>query len=422
MNKLKKLIQKTEDWLQGQVSSQSLIAFRILFGLFVILDGFYYYARVPQLFAARGVYISYPGFEFWPRLSVPEMRVAVIALMLGGALLSLGLATRWVCAALTVLTANLLLFDASYYMNHLALLIVAELVFVLVPWVPWGGPLNARAKTVPRWAIGLAQTPFLGAYFFGGISKLRADWFSGAIFRDNMISRHSESFLARIFSEGAPLWLGTWSGLLLDLLALPLLAFKKTRLPFLGVLLLFHGLNHVLLNIGLFSILMVFSLTLYLPPDWPSKAWKALRAQRPPEGRATHLLPALIALLGVVSLQQLWSERGSVPWNTATRFFSWLPDRGTPSACSVRFHFEPMGTKPSTGPAVSKDSDLLGLPWRGKRGHTPALVRRHALENLCGSHGGQVYADMRCEYRRSRGSTEVAYVPMINPRTNLCAP
>jgi vitamin K-dependent gamma-carboxylase len=114
------------------------------------------------------------------------------------------------------------------------------------------------------------------AYFFGGVAKLNADWLSGSPL-DAWLPRRSDfPGIGSWFEMPEVALFVSYSGLLLDLLALPLLLIRKTR-PWMALaLVFFHFTNDRLFTIGIFPWFMIAALTIYLSPSWPSDLVKYL--------------------------------------------------------------------------------------------------------------------------------------------------
>ena len=66
-------------------------------------------------------------------------------------------------------------------------------------------------------------------------------------------------------------YLFSYGGLLLDLFAVPLLLWPRTRNLTYAVTLGFHLMNAQLFNIGMFPWFMICATLLFFPPDWPRR-------------------------------------------------------------------------------------------------------------------------------------------------------
>ena len=69
----------------------------------------------------------------------------------------------------------------------------------------------------------------------------------------------------------------SYGGLLLDLLAVPLLLWRRTRLLTFVALILFHINNAYMFSIGIFPWLMIAATTIYFDPAWPKLVWSNMK-------------------------------------------------------------------------------------------------------------------------------------------------
>ena len=88
--------------------------------------------------------------------------------------------------------------------------------------------------------------------------------------------------IGRWFVEDWLVYLFSYAGLLLDLLAVPLLLWRRTRTAAFALLVVFHFLNDRLFSIGIFPWFAIAATTLFFPPDWPRRLFESLRHGRDP--------------------------------------------------------------------------------------------------------------------------------------------
>ena len=180
-------------------------------------------------------------------------------------------------------------------------------------------------------AVGAAAQVAI-PYFFGGIAKLNADWLHGQPMQlwmsrmegfQQWIPGWGEHWLALVFSCG---------GLVLDLAIVPLLLWRRTRLPAFCLAVGFHLMNALMWRIGIFPWLMIAATTLFFDPDWPRR-WVGGRGQGTGDrGRGTgnrgwqSAIPALLVVFFAVQLLvplRHWAYPGNVDWTEEGSHFSW---------------------------------------------------------------------------------------------------
>ena len=111
-------------------------------------------------------------------------------------------------------------------------------------------------------------------YFFGGLAKLNYDWLIRAQPMKLWLTTGGieERFRFEIFQEPWTAYLFAWGGLLFDLAVVPLLLFRRTRIPVFLLAVGFHLNNAFMFKIGFFPWLMIFATLIFFPPDWPRRA------------------------------------------------------------------------------------------------------------------------------------------------------
>jgi len=196
---------------------------------------------------------------------------------------------------------------------------------------------DLRSETVPAWALWLLRFQVAIPYVYGGIAKLNYDWMVRAEpmktwFKDGTEGPFQAAFLRKPWAAYAM----SWSGALFDLLIVPLLLWRRTRIPAFLLALGFHLMNSQLFMIGIFPWLMIAATLLFFPPDWPRRL-KLLGARRPGQaavnaGRAPkptvpwRVTAAFLALYA--AFQLLFPFRhflypGNVDWTEEAHRFSW---------------------------------------------------------------------------------------------------
>jgi hypothetical protein len=141
----------------------------------------------------------------------------------------------------------------------------------------------------------------------------------------------------------------SYGGMLLDLLIVPLLLWRVTRLPALALAIAFHLSNPLMFDIEVFPYLAIAATLLFLPPEWPrfGGQWRRLR-ERGEEAvvraspRLSWVQTAVVAVFAVYfAIQLLLPLRhvlypGNVEWTTEGYHFSWRMLLGDKDG-SVRF-------------------------------------------------------------------------------------
>ena len=137
-------------------------------------------------------------------------------------------------------------------------------------------------------------------YFFGGIAKLNADWLQGQPMRLWLPGSIRLPGLEPLLAHPASALLISWGGLLLDLLVVPALLWRRTRPYAFAAAIVFHLINSEMFDIGVFPWLAIWCTALFFdaglaaPRLQLAESVSATRPRRPfagtPGARATAAL------------------------------------------------------------------------------------------------------------------------------------
>lgn len=327
------------DRLFEPVDGASLVFARVAFGVLMAWESY-------EKLAAGGVtlkwidprtLVPYPGFEWVPRLSADAIHVLFYVLALCGVCIAAGFLRRVAAFVHGLIWTYLIVIAAAFFNNHYYLIALLSFLFALVP-VDGMRSVRARLRpqlrceTVPTWSLWLMRFQLGVVYAWGGVAKLQADWLQGYPMRIWLPAIGKLPVVGELFQQGWVAVAMSWSGMLLDLFAVPALLWRRTR-PFAFVALVsFHLWNSRLFTIGVFPWLAIALTTLYLDPAWPRRVFNWPRQAAAEGGRAMREGLARQALVGVlvvyVSVQALWPVRhyfhASDPsWTGEGHSFSW---------------------------------------------------------------------------------------------------
>lgn len=330
--------------LFAPVDIASIALFRAAFGLLMLWHVLQYLwgGRLERAYLTPVFFFKYPGFEWVERAAPETMKLIFGAMAVSALLIAVGLAYRAACAALCLGHTYMFLLDTAQYQNHLYLISLLAFLMILVPahrsfsleaaWRP-----KLRSDTIPAWCLWLLRFQLGIPYFYGGLAKLNADWLLRAQPMRLWLKEGTEGGLRLpAFKEAWAAYAFSWGGMLFDLLVVPALMWRRTRVPALILTVSFHLTNSELFTIGVFPWLMIAALGLYLPPSWPRRLGLIGRSRRPSPGAATapaEPRPAwraavLALLVAWGAFQLLFPFRhflypGNVDWTEEGHRFSW---------------------------------------------------------------------------------------------------
>jgi vitamin K-dependent gamma-carboxylase len=349
--------------LFSPVDIASIIYFRIAFGLIMLWEVWRYfeYGWIKSYYIDPTVYFNYYGFDWvrpWPG---EGMYLHFFALGALAVCILLGLWYRISTALFFLGFTYVFLLDQANYLNHFYLICLISLLMVFMP-AERAFSLDAlrhpeiHSDTAPAWVLWLLRAQIAIPYFYGGLAKLNGDWLRGEPLSGWLADKTDFPIIGPLFTEQWMVYLFGYSGLLLDLLVVPLLLWRRTRPFAFAASVLFHLLNASLFQIGIFPWFMIAATALFFSPDWPRfggrwwpskslgtisrKACPELSRRNAKRANASALQPIAtaplrpeqrltVALLGIYMTAQLvvplrhFLYPGDVGWTEEGHLFAW---------------------------------------------------------------------------------------------------
>jgi len=391
--------------------------------------------KIESLFLSPSYHFAYYGFDWikpWPGDGLYWHFYIMVVL---ATFIVVGFAYRMSMCLYFLAYTYVFLLEPAYYNNHYYL--VALLSFLMI-FLPANQALSIDSKlkpsirrtTTPAWMLWFLRFQIGVVYFYGGLAKLNLDWLHGWPMKHWLTEFDTHSPLGSLLSQA---WMGHFmsiSGLLLDLLAVPLLLWKRTRLTTACLLLTFHLVNSRLFFIGVFPWLMLGALLLFFPPSWPKSLLLKLKLRT--ELPATVTTPSLqkhtlnkVILSGVVlfiALQLLIPLRhhlypGNVSWTEEGYMFSWRMKLRSKRGRITFFAKNPSDEQPVKVPF----KHLLTRKQQAAMKSQPEMARQfsHYLAEQLRIEGGYEKVEIYAESTSSLNGRE--YETFIDPNVDLAA-
>lgn len=330
------------------VDIASLVFFRVAFGLIMVWEVWRYftYGWIANYYIDPVFHFTYYGFGWIQPWAGNGMYWHFIGLGVLAAFLAAGFLYRISATLFFLGFTYVFLLDQAQYLNHFYLVSLIALILIFVPAHrafsvdAWLRP-RLRSRTTPLWAPALLAAQMGIVYFYGGIAKLGADWLRGEPMRAWMAW-----FTDPLGGPTLTYWSGyffSYGGLLFDLLIVPFLIWRRTRIPALMLAVGFHLANAWMFNIGIFPWFAIAATLMFLHPSWPRRAlnyvrnlWRSPRRQlitgpMQPAGASTpgryrNLTLALLAVFLVVQLVmplRHFAYPGNANWTEEGHRFAW---------------------------------------------------------------------------------------------------
>lgn len=310
-----------------------MVILRISLGVIYLAEVIRYYAYewIREDFIDPMFHFKYFGFEWvhpWPGSGM-YWHFAVMGLASLGMIL--GCFYR-ISATIVFLTFTyVFLLDQALYLNHFYLMCLLAFLMIFLP-VHRAGSIDAwrkpsiRTDVLPAWPRALMLAFISLVYFYAGVAKMNFDWFSGGALRIWLPRAADVPILGRLVDHEVAAYVFAYGGLAFDLLIVPLLLWRRTRIFGYLWALAFHFLNFLIFDIGVFPWMMMLATTLYFSPDWPRKVFRWR-----PSGQVAafnyspipiRLGAAFLIIQALIPLRH-FAYPGHANWNEEGHRFSW---------------------------------------------------------------------------------------------------
>lgn len=337
------LKQHITEYLNKPIDIAALVFFRVGFGLLVFFELLHYHLHTPFLdfyFFDATFHFRYPGFSWIPVVPTEWMPAFIITIAVLYILFAAGFLYR-IVSVLCFLAFCLLFFqERASFLNHWYLICLITFLMSLLPAnkafsidaIIWP---KIRASAVPQWTLFTLLLLVGIVYTYSGVAKIKPEWFSGALMNIYLTEAEAKfPMWMREFVTGSTfVMISSYGTVILEVLAFPLLFWKRARVATVVTYICFHCLNFHVFTIGLFPLIMIAATLLYLPPSWPRTLLKTLKVKMPVadmrSAGSTSISKFAIVLLAIFfAFQTLLPVRRflyhrNTSWSEEAELFSW---------------------------------------------------------------------------------------------------
>ncbi len=261
-------------WLFKQVDNSALVVFRALFGLLIAIEGFgaILTGWVRRTFIEPQFTFNFIGFEFLQPLPDNGMIWFYAVMGVFGIFVMLGYKYRLSIIAYTIMWSAVYLMQKSSYNNHYYLLMLILIIMSFLPAHRWFS-LDAKIKpsisriSMPRWVWVVIVLQLWIVYTYASVAKFYPDWLDGSFPALLMQSKSHYWLVGDFLQQGWVRYAIAYFGLIFDLLIIPLLLYKRTRLPAFIAAIFFHLFNSFIFQIGIFPYMSLAFCIFFFPSE-----------------------------------------------------------------------------------------------------------------------------------------------------------
>lgn len=417
-------------WLFKQVDNSALVVFRALFGLLIAIEAFgaIFTGWVRRTLIDPDFTFNFIGFEFLQPLPGDGMIWYYAIMGVFGIFVMLGFKYRISIIAYTLMWSAVYLMQKSSYNNHYYLLMLICFIMCFLPAHRWFS-LDAWRKpeiskiSMPRWVWVVIVLQLWIVYTYAAVAKIYPAWLDGSFPALLMKSKEDYWLVGRFLQQWWVRYAIAYFGLLFDLLIIPLLLWKKTRLPAFIAAIFFHLFNSFIFHIGIFPYMSLAFCIFFFPSEKINKWF--LRKKKQYYDKGEIIIPSwripLIAAMAIWFTIQLclplrhWFFKDDVLWTEEGHRLSWrMMLRG--KSGRVNFKVVEKGTNDTI--FVQKDKYLSRKQLRAIVSK-PDMIWQFAqrLEEDFARKGKEVevYAEGKISVNGG------PYKPLIDPKVDLAA-
>ncbi len=255
-------------WLFTQIDNSSLIIFRIVFGFLIAAEaiGSVFTGWIERTLIEPQFTFNFIGFDFLQPLPGDGMYYYYVIMGLCGLLVMLGYRYRYSMIAFTIMWAGVYFMQKTSYNNHYYLLLLLCIIMCFLPantYASMDVKRNPALKRIamPRWCAMVFVLQVWIVYTYASVAKFYPDWLDLTVAKNLMASKVDYPVVGALLQEHWAHICIAYFGILYDLLIVPLLLWKRTRIYAFGASIFFHLFNSFVLQIGIFPYLsLAFSL------------------------------------------------------------------------------------------------------------------------------------------------------------------
>lgn len=318
------------------INNVRLIAFRICFGFVMFYEcvGSIMNGWVKDKYVDTHFNFAFIGFEWLNILHGSFMYVYYFVMAFMAFCIALGLCYRFSSVLFAILWSLIYLSDKSHYNNHFYLMVLLSWIMVFVPAnkrfsldVKYN--LTAASNFCFTWQIHVFIFQVAIVYFFAAIAKMNSDWFHAIPVTTWLFQRTGLPIIGHYLRNPIMPWFIAYGGFIFDLLFIPALLYRPTRLFAFFVAIFFHFFNSYVFKIGTFPFLAL-SLNIFFFSDRIfEKLLSKNSLQQTAIGVKNNSNKIANGLLAVYFLSQVllpvrhWFIPGNVNWTEEGHRHSW---------------------------------------------------------------------------------------------------
>ncbi len=324
-------------WLFTQIDNSSLVLFRVFFGILITLEAWGAIATgwVKRVMVEPSQTFNFIGLDFLQALLGPKMYLYFFIMGIFGVFVTLGYKYRFSMFGFTIMWASVYFLQKSSYNNHYYLLLLICIFMLLVPanrYLSIDARKNPalRKISMPCWVKIFIILQLGIVYTYAAVAKLYPDWLDLTMPTILMDARSRLPYIGFLLKPDWVPVVVAYFGIFFDLLIVPLLLWRKTRLPVFILAIFFHLFNSAVFHIGIFPYLsLAFCLFFFSEETIHKRFLKRKPFYNKAEVIVPNYKPLLVSFFGIWFIVQIglplrhWLIKDNVLWTEEGHRLSW---------------------------------------------------------------------------------------------------
>ncbi|MFT5104166.1 MAG: vitamin K-dependent gamma-carboxylase [Candidatus Latescibacterota bacterium] len=326
-----------DKFLFKQIDNTGLVLWRVVFGLLITIEGFGAISTgwVRRTLIEPDFTFNFIGFEFLQPLPGSWMYVYFALMGTFGVLITIGYKYRFSMFCYALMWSCVYLMQKTSYNNHYYLMMLLCWIMVFLPanrWLSLDAKVNPLLKSpaMPRWVLLVVILQVWIVYTYASLAKWYPEWLDGTVTALFMKGKSGYWLIGDLLQLEWVHFTITYVGVLFDLLIVPLLLWKRTRVIGFSISVLFHLFNSIVFQIGIFPYMSIAFAFFFFSSETLRKRFipnKEIYVGN--EVRVPKYKPLLIGALTIYFIFQIglplrhWGFQDDVLWNEEGHRLSW---------------------------------------------------------------------------------------------------
>lgn len=416
-------------FLFKQIDNTGLVLFRAVFGLLISIEAFgaILTGWVRRTLVEPPFTFNFIGFDFLQYMQGDFMYYYFIVMGIFGVFVMLGYKYRISMLVYAIMWTCVYLMQKSNYNNHYYLMMLLCWIMAFLPanrWFSLDAKINPEIKNpaMPRWVLLILILQVWIVYTFASVAKFYPDWLDASMAGLLMSGKSDYWLVGDLLQKTWVHWSIAYTGILFDLLIVPLMLWKRTRMWGFVISVFFHLFNSIIFQIGIFPYMSIaFALFFFSPEILRKRFLPKKELYTGNEVIIPRNKNLILSVFGIYFLFQIglplrhWFIKDDVLWTEEGHRLSWrMMLRSKSGNLKVYVADKKNGEK-----KLYDYQELLGVKQQASVTTKPDIIWQLAqkIKQAEAEKGRDVAVYMEAKIRVNNGD----YYPLTNPNVDLAA-